>query len=100
MMIVAVLRSAGTMLLQFTARTQILIATSTRTSAGLSTRLTRKRRARGTVMEENPYPSAPLIRAAPKAIAASHSPWVGVSINGYTALSTHARDSLGSDSCV
>ena len=40
------------------------------TSAGFSTRLARKSSASGTVIDEKPYPSAPLTTAARKVIAA------------------------------
>jgi hypothetical protein len=39
------------------------------TSAGFSTRLVRNRSASGTVIDENPYPNAPLTIAAPKVMA-------------------------------
>src|SRR5687767_2676191 len=39
------------------------------TSAGFRTRLVRKRSASGTVIDENPYPNAPLTIAAPKVMA-------------------------------
>ena len=43
------------------------------TSAGLSTRFDRNSSASGTVIDENPYPSAPLIVAARSVIAPSAS---------------------------
>ena len=45
--------------------------TSISTSAGLSTRFARNSRAIGTVIEENPYPSAPFTMAASSVMAAS-----------------------------
>ena len=56
---------------RLTHSTYALSATSTSTSAGLSTRLDRKSSARGTVIDENPYPSAPLTVAANSVIAPS-----------------------------
>src|SRR5471030_1459398 len=50
---------------RFTHSTHAFSTTSTRTSAGFRTRLVRNSSASGTVIDENPYPSAPLTRAAP-----------------------------------
>ncbi len=43
------------------------------TSAGLSTRFDRNSKASGTVIDENPYPSAPLMVAARSVIPASQN---------------------------
>ena len=43
------------------------------TGAGLRTRLVRKSRASGTVIDENPYPSAPFTIAEPSVMAARAS---------------------------
>ena len=49
---------------RLTHSTDALSATSIGTSAGFKTRFVRNSRARGTVIDENPYPSAPLTTAA------------------------------------
>ena len=51
---------------RFTHRTHALRATSISTSAGFRTRLVRKSSASGTVIDENPYPSAPFTMEAPR----------------------------------
>ena len=56
---------------RFTHNTYALSTTSIGTSAGFSTRFVRKNSATGTVMEEKPYPSAPLTVAARSVMAAS-----------------------------
>src|SRR5207249_4473205 len=56
-------RTAGSFA-RFTQSTLALSTTSSSTSAGFNTRLVKKNSARGTVIDENPYPSAPLIVAA------------------------------------
>ena len=55
---------------RFTQRTYALSGTSMMTNAGLSTRFDRNNKASGTVIDENPYPSAPLMVAASSVIAA------------------------------
>src|SRR5216684_594404 len=54
-----------------------------RTRAGFSVRFVRKSSANGTVIDEKPYPSAPLTTAAPNAIRVRADRWFG--INGNTA---------------
>src|SRR5947208_6495513 len=53
-------------------------ATSSTTSAGLSARLLRNSSASGTVIDEKPYPSAPLTSAAPSVIRTSAAPWFAI----------------------
>src|SRR5262245_56226853 len=56
---------------RLTHSTYVLSTTSMGTSAGLSTRLVRNSSATGTVIDENPYPSAPLTVAASSVIPTS-----------------------------
>src|SRR5678815_1235336 len=58
---------------RFTHNTYAFNATSIGTSAGLRTRLVRNNSASGTVIDENPYPSAPLTMAAASVMATSGS---------------------------
>src|SRR6266436_9480702 len=62
-------RRAAGRLPRFDATTHTFIPNSTRTKAGLSILLGKNSSATGTVIDENPYPRAPLTAAAGNAIA-------------------------------
>src|SRR5579863_10353442 len=59
-------------------RRVMLTTTSTMTKAGFRTLLEYQRIAMGVTVEENPYPTAPLMTAAPKARTASQTLFIGI----------------------
>jgi hypothetical protein len=64
-------RHIGGIAARFAHSTDALSGISSRTSAGLSVRFGSSSNASGTVIDEKPYPSAPLTSAATNAIAAT-----------------------------
>src|SRR5262249_41304988 len=69
----SVLRQTSGIDRRFTQRTYALSTTSIGTRAGFKTRLVRNNRATGTLIDENPYPSAPFTVAARSVIPTSAS---------------------------